>query len=108
LAEKVSGSSFRVPVINGSITEFIIELENAVSEEQIHLALNSESLHRYYGIIGLTDDKIVSTDVIDNPLAALIDKNSIEVIQNKVKLTAFYDNEAGYSHQLVQLVLGAK
>jgi glyceraldehyde 3-phosphate dehydrogenase len=51
---------------------------------------------------------IVSTDVINSPLAALIDQSSIELLGNKVKLTAFYDNEAGYSHQLVQLILNGQ
>lgn len=105
LKDKVSGSSFRVPVINGSITEFIIEIEKQSSLKIILDKLIEESQTRYKGIIDLTQDMIVSTDVINSPLAALIDQSSIELLGNKVKLTAFYDNEAGYSHQLVQLIL---
>jgi glyceraldehyde 3-phosphate dehydrogenase len=104
LKDKVSGSSFRVPVINGSITEFIIELEKVPSREDLMALISEEAQIKYKGIIDVTKDKIVSTDVINCPLAALIDQNSIEIIGNKVKLTAFYDNEAGYSHQLVQLI----
>lgn len=104
LKDKVSGSSFRVPVINGSITEFIIELESLTHRENVLQLLLKESQTKYKGIIDLTQDHIVSTDVINSPLAALIDEHSIEVIGNKIKLTAFYDNEAGYSNQLVQLI----
>jgi glyceraldehyde 3-phosphate dehydrogenase len=105
LKDKVTGSSFRVPVINGSITEFILELNNLPSQTELINSIKLESQTRYNGIIDLTIDKIVSTDVINCPLAALIDENSIELLDNKVKLTAFYDNEAGYSNQLVQLIL---
>ena len=108
LKDKVSGSSFRVPVINGSITEFIIEIDKKSSNETILDKLLEESQVKYKGIIVLTQDMIVSTDVINSPLAALIDQSSIELLGNKVKLTAFYDNEAGYSHQLVQLILNGQ
>jgi glyceraldehyde 3-phosphate dehydrogenase len=100
----VSGSSFRVPVINGSITEFILEVDTPPNRENVLQLLKNEAQTKYKGIIDVTRDHIVSTDVINCPLAALIDEHSIEVIGNKVKLTAFYDNEAGYSHQLVQLI----
>ena len=104
LKDKVSGSSFRVPVINGSITEFIFELATPSNRENVLQLLKNEAQTKYKGIIDMTRDHIVSTDVINCPLAALIDEHSIEVIGNKVKLTAFYDNEAGYSNQLVQLI----
>ena len=104
LREKVSGSSFRVPVINGSITEFILELNETPLNENLLTVISKEAESKYKGIIDITRDQIVSTDVINCPLAALIDEHSVEIIGNKVKLTAFYDNEAGYSHQLVQLI----
>lgn len=104
LRDKITGSSFRVPVINGSITEFILEVNKIISKEEVIDLFQKEIKARYHGIIDLTTDKIVSTDVINCPLAALIDVNSIEILDNKIKLTAFYDNEAGYSHQLVRLI----
>lgn len=104
LKDKISGSSFRVPVINGSITEFIFEIKQATEKNPILETIENEIKTKYQDVISITNDKIVSSDVIACPYAALIDIHSIEVIKNKVKLTAFYDNEAGYSYQLMKLI----
>lgn len=105
LKQKIMGSSFRVPVINGSITEFIVDVEQNINLTTILDIFKKEIEHRYQDVIGITEDKIVSSDAIGCKLAALVDVNSIEVVGNTLKLTAFYDNESGYSYQLLQLVL---
>ncbi|MFY7861746.1 MAG: hypothetical protein ACOVP5_05915 [Chitinophagales bacterium] len=104
LRDKILGSSFRVPVINGSITEFLIEVEKPISEETALQVLESASSIEYEQILGLTNEKIVSSDVVGNSLGALIDISSIEVVGNKIKLNAFYDNESGYTNQLLRLI----
>ncbi len=104
LKDKVMGSSFRVPVINGSITEFIIELKRKASVSEIISCMDEEAKTNYNHVIGMTNDKLVSTDVINSSFAGLIDMNSLEICGQKIKLTVFYDNEAGYSSQLVRLI----
>jgi glyceraldehyde 3-phosphate dehydrogenase len=104
LKNRVMGSSFRVPVINGSVTEFIMELKSDIALDTILKALELESQTVYKDVISMTRDKLVSTDVINSHYAALIDLNSIEVSKNIVKMMSFYDNETGYSYQLMRLI----
>lgn len=105
LKDCISGSSYRVPVINGSITEFIIDTKQSTDIPSLIAVLNDEIQSRYQGIVGLTEDKIVSSDILNCPLGAVIDIHSIEIIQgHKLKMTALYDNESGYSNQLVQIL----
>lgn len=104
LKDKVMGSSFRVPVINGSVTEFILDLKSEMNYSNVLNALESELKSNYKDIVSVTSDMLVSSDVIDCPYSALIDLNSIEISGTIVKLLAFYDNEAGYSIQLKRLI----
>lgn len=105
LKKKVLGSSFRVPVINGSVTEFILKLHREATLEEVTNMINDEIKTRYKDIVSITSDQLVSSNVIDCPYAALIDMTSIEIMDTNLKLTAFYDNEAGYSNQLMRLIL---
>lgn len=105
LATKISGSSFRVPVINGSITEFTFVLSKTTSQSEIEEIIQSEINSKYESMVSIIDDKIVSGDILNSPFVAVIDRHSIDIIDgNKLKLTAFYDNEAGYTGQLVKLI----
>jgi glyceraldehyde 3-phosphate dehydrogenase len=104
LKDKILGSSFRVPVINGSITEFLIAVEKPINEKAALQVFEAALSNEYHQILGLTNEKIVSSDVVGNSLGALIDTSSIEVVDNKIKLNAFYDNESGYTNQLLRLI----
>jgi glyceraldehyde 3-phosphate dehydrogenase len=104
LKDKVMGSSFRVPVINGSVTEFTLDIQSETDRNNVLDIIQSEINSNYKDIVSITSDMLVSSDVIDYPYSALIDQNSIEIIGKKLKLLAFYDNEAGYSTQLKRLI----
>jgi glyceraldehyde 3-phosphate dehydrogenase len=105
LSDKISGSSFRVPVINGSITEFTFLLTKQATKSEIEKIIQSEIDTKYTSMVSIIDDKIVSGDILNSPYVAVIDRHSIDVIdRNKLKITAFYDNEAGYTGQLVRLI----
>lgn len=105
LKDKIAGSSFRVPVINGSITEFTFALAKNTTRDHILKILEQEIQDKYQNMVSLIDDKIVSGDILNSPYVAVIDSHSIEIIDgNKLKITAFYDNEAGYTGQLVELI----
>jgi glyceraldehyde 3-phosphate dehydrogenase len=104
LKDKVMGSSFRVPVINGSVTEFILDLKSTTNIHHVLDVIHAELNSNYKDIVSVTTDMLVSSDVIGCPYSALIDLTSIEISGSKLKLCAFYDNEAGYSMQLKRLI----
>lgn len=105
LSQKIMGTSFRVPVINGSITEFVFNLKKETTKKQVLLLLEKNIKAKYSTILNTTSAPIVSSDILNCSFAALIDINSIEIVEgNYLKLTAFYDNETGYSNRLIELI----
>lgn len=105
LALNIMGTSFRVPVINGSITEFVFILKRKTTTTEIIEKINIAILGRYKNILSTTNDPIVSSDILGCPFVALIDMNSLEVLNGTfLKLTAYYDNESGYSNRLIDLI----
>jgi glyceraldehyde 3-phosphate dehydrogenase len=104
LKGKIDGGAVRVPVIDGSMTELTIVTNNTVSIAQINEAIEKSSEQEMKGIIAYTEDPIVSVDVIGHPASSIFDAGQTKVINNLVKVVAWYDNEMGYSTRLVDLV----
>lgn len=104
LKGKIETSAMRVPVPNGSLTDLIAELEKEASAEEINKAFESASQNHFKGIIQVEKDPIVSMDIIGNPHSCIIDKELTSSKGNLVKLVGWYDNEAGYSNRLVDLI----
>jgi glyceraldehyde 3-phosphate dehydrogenase len=104
LKGKITGGSMRVPVPNGSISEITLLLKDVLSAEQINAAMLEAAQGELKGILGYTTDPIVSVDIIGNPLSVLFDANLTTVLGKMVKITGWYDNEAGYSNRLFELV----
>jgi len=103
-AGKVHASAVRVPVIDGSLTEVNAILKKDTTKEQINEAFKKASETNLKGILEYTTDPIVSTDIIGNPYSTIFDSLLTDVNGNFVKITAWYDNEAGYSNRLVNLI----
>lgn len=101
---KISGGSIRVPVINGSLTELTLYSSTPKTVEEINFAFQSAAENDLKGIIGYTADPIVSVDIIDSPLSCLFDSSLTSVLGNLIKVVGWYDNEAGYSNRLKDLV----
>lgn len=101
---KIGGCGVRVPVPNGSFTDLTMVVKNPPSVEQINAAMKNASETSLKGILAYTEDPIVSVDVIGNPSSCLFDAEMTSVINNMVKVTGWYDNEAGYSNRLLNLV----
>ncbi len=101
---KMAGSSMRVPVSDGSITEFTFILKNEVSVETINAAFKKASETSLKGILRYTDEPIVSADIIGDRHSSIFDSDLTLVVGKMVKLSAWYDNEAGYSSRLLDLV----
>jgi glyceraldehyde 3-phosphate dehydrogenase len=107
IAKNIGGAGIRVPVPDGSLTDVTCTIARPASIDEIN-AKFKEAAHTYLkGILEYTEDPIVSMDVIGNPHSAVFDSKLTAVLgdRNKlVKVVAWYDNEVGYSHRLVELV----
>ncbi len=101
---KMTGGSVRVPVADGSMTELTMFTESPVTVEEINAAMKLASETNLKGILGYTEDPIVSVDIIGSPLSCLFDAQLTTVLGKLVKISGWYDNETGYSNRLVDLV----
>jgi glyceraldehyde 3-phosphate dehydrogenase len=101
---KITGGSVRVPVLDGSMTEMTIITKDEITVEQINTAMKNAALGSMKGILGYTEDPIVSVDVIGSSYSCLFDSELTLVFKNLIKVVGWYDNEAGYSHRLIDFV----
>lgn len=104
LEGKIGGAGIRVPVKDGSLTDITLIVQNPKSVEEINAAFKASAEGRLKGILEYCTDPIVSTDVIGNPASCVFDAELTSVIGNMVKVVGWYDNEAGYSNRLVDLI----
>ncbi|MGI6005458.1 MAG: type I glyceraldehyde-3-phosphate dehydrogenase [Christensenellales bacterium] len=104
---KLTGMAFRVPTLNVSVVDLTCRLEKPTTYEEIKKVMKAASeSERFAGIIGYTEDAVVSTDFITDPRTSIFDADAgIQLSDNFVKLVAWYDNEWGYSNKLVDLVI---
>lgn len=100
---KIGGCGIRVPVPNGSMTDLTLVVKNAPTIEAINEAMRHASQHELRGILGYTEDPIVSVDIVGSSYSCLFDAQLTSVIGNMVKVVGWYDNEAGYSNRLADL-----
>jgi glyceraldehyde 3-phosphate dehydrogenase len=102
---KLSGMSFRVPTPTVSVVDLTFKTEKATSLKEINAALKRASETYLKGILGYTEDEVVSSDFIHDPRSSIYDAgSSIELNSNFFKLVSWYDNEWGYSHRCVDLL----
>ncbi|MFC3881112.1 type I glyceraldehyde-3-phosphate dehydrogenase [Algoriphagus namhaensis] len=103
-AGKIEASAMRVPVPDGSLTDLIVELKREVSATEVNFAFEQASSANLAGYLQVIDDPIVSMDILGNPHSCIIDSELTSAKGNLVKVVGWYDNEAGYSNRLVDLV----
>ena len=99
------GMAVRVPTICGSLSDFTFVLKKKVTVQQVNNALKrAASNSRYKGILEVTTEPFVSSDIIGNPASAIVDLSLTQVVDGDlVKVVAWYDNEWGYANRLVEL-----
>ncbi|MFT6243659.1 MAG: glyceraldehyde 3-phosphate dehydrogenase [Salibacteraceae bacterium] len=100
----IGGCGIRVPVPDGSMTDLTLVVKNPPTADEINKAMHEAANGSLKGIMAYTEDPIVSVDVIGNPNSCIFDSQLTSVIGNMVKIMGWYDNEAGYSNRLLDLV----
>jgi glyceraldehyde 3-phosphate dehydrogenase len=105
LKGKLTGSAYRVPVLDGSIADFMCTVKKEVTIEDINKAFEEAAETHLKGILQYTDEAIVSTDIIRSQYSCIFDSNLTDVIGNMVRIAGWYDNESGYSHRLTDLIV---
>jgi glyceraldehyde 3-phosphate dehydrogenase len=102
---KLTGMAFRVPTADVSVVDLTVRLRKAASYEDIMAALREASEGELAGVLGFTDEAVVSTDFVGDSHSSIVDaKAGIALSGNFVKLVSWYDNEWGYSNRVVDLV----
>lgn len=104
LEGKLGGAGIRVPVLNGSLTDFTCTLKNPATVAEINAAFLKASQGFLKNILEYTEDPIVSVDILDNPHSCIFDSQLTSVVGSLVKVVGWYDNEMGYSSRLADLV----
>ena len=106
-ARKFDGLAVRVPLAVGSLSDITIVTEKTTSVEEINQILTEEAAtERYQKVFAITNDPIVSSDIIKSPFASIVDLKMTKVVDGDlVKILAWYDNEWGFTNQMIRQIL---
>lgn len=103
---KLTGMSFRVPTLDVSVVDVTFRLEKEASYDEIKAAIKEASEGEMKGILGYTEDEVVSSDFLGDARTSIFDaKAGIALNKNFVKLVSWYDNEWGYSNKVLELIV---
>lgn len=102
---KLTGMAFRVPTMDVSVVDLTVRLEKATSYEMIKNAMKSASENEMKGVLGYTEELLVSQDFVGDTRTSIFDANAgVALNDNFVKVVSWYDNEMGYSTKIVDLI----
>ncbi len=105
LKGKLTGMSMRVPTVNVSVVDLTARLEKPAKYEEIKAAMKKASETTMKGILGYTEDAVVSSDFMSDPRTSIFDASAgIQLSDNFVKVVSWYDNEMGYSNKCLDLM----
>ena len=104
LKGKLDGISMRVPVIDGSVTDLVVQLEREATAAEVNAAYRAAGDGPLKGYLHYTSDPIVSSDIVKSPYSCTFDSLLTMVNADQVKVIGWYDNEWGYSNRLADLV----
>lgn len=102
---KLGGAGIRVPVLNGSLTDFTCTLRQQPTVHEINTAFREAAEGELKEVLQYTEDPIVSVDIINSPYSCVFDAQLTSVVGGLVKVVGWYDNEYGYSNRLVDLLI---
>jgi glyceraldehyde 3-phosphate dehydrogenase len=104
LAGRFDGIAVRAPIPVGSVADIVFDASRPTTRAEINEAFRQEATSaRYQGIVGVAEDPLVSADIVGDPRAAVIDLDLTKVVDGTlVKVMAWYDNEWGFTHQMIR------
>lgn len=105
LKGKLDANAYRIPVPDVSLIDLVVNLDRETSKEEVNAALRAASEGPMKGILGYSDEPLVSTDYIHNPYSSIVDSLETNVMGSLAKVLSWYDNEWGYSSRLGDLAL---
>ena len=105
MAGKLDGFAIRVPTPNVSVVDLTFVSEKPITVESINAAIKAAAEGPLKGILGYTDEELVSSDFKGNPLSSIFDSMLTKVVGNTGKVISWYDNEWGYSNRVKDLIL---
>ena len=105
LSGKLNGNAMRVPIPDGSVTDFTVNLKKSATAEEVNAAMKAAAETSLKGIMEYTEDPIVSIDIVGNPHSCIFDSKLTQVIGNTAKVVGWYDNETGYSARVADLIV---
>ncbi len=101
LKGKISAVSIRVPVANGALADFTLQLKEKVTREYVNTLFQTAARNEYKGIIAYTTEPVVSADIKGNAHSCIVDGTLTSVTGNQLKLFAWFDNEYGYTSRMI-------
>ncbi|HEY9362206.1 MAG TPA: type I glyceraldehyde-3-phosphate dehydrogenase [Chitinophagaceae bacterium] len=101
LQNKIAAVSTRLPVANGAMADFTIQLTDAVSKQHVNSFFKKSAQNEYKGIVDYTEDPIVSLDIKGNTNSCTVDGSLTSVVGNHLKLIAWFDNEYGFTSRMI-------
>ncbi|MEZ5399771.1 MAG: type I glyceraldehyde-3-phosphate dehydrogenase [Bryobacteraceae bacterium] len=105
LKGKLDGYAMRVPTPNVSVVDFVCTTKKSTTTEAVNAALKAAAEGPLKGVLGYTEDPVVSSDMMHNPNSSIVDSQMTKVLDgNMVKVISWYDNEWGYSTRVVDLI----
>ena len=100
----IDGLSIRVPTPNVSIVDVTFRVAKRTTVAEVNAALEEAAKGELKGVLGYTNEPLVSSDYIGNPLSSIVDAELTKVIDGTlVKILSWYDNEAGFSHRMLDV-----
>jgi glyceraldehyde 3-phosphate dehydrogenase len=102
---KILAMAVRVPIVDVSLIDLTVRLENATSYNEIKRVMKEASENELEGILGYTEDEVVSQDFVSESRTSVFDASAgLELNKNFYKIIAWYDNEFGYANKIVDLI----
>ncbi len=104
LLGKLNGIAVRVPLLNASLTDCVFEVKRTTTVEEVNAMLQAAAAESLRGILGYEERPLVSVDYLNDTRSSIIDAPSTMVVDGtQVKILAWYDNEIGYVHRMIEL-----
>ena len=101
MKDKIAAVSTRIPVANGAMADFTVQLSDNVTAKEVNTLFRKAAESEYQGILGYTEEQLVSLDIKGNTHSCVIDGSLTAVVGNHLKLIAWFDNEFGFTSRMI-------